>query len=188
MSYVADFYSKHPPIYDAPVNPELSDDIVKTYQEDHESLIEIIEGNDVKTILEIGTSRGYTARLMAEHPQVEHVVTMDIWPKAGDQVRDCPKATFWCQSSFNLDIEPHINKYDMIHIDGSHGFADVVADTRIALALKPKVISWHDWGAIEGTMNWQSVKDAVYFFAEKIPFEIITKPQIIAYAVLRKDT
>jgi len=198
VKYVEDFYNKFPPIYNEPLDPEINEGRVKTFKEDHESLIRLIETHHCRNIFEIGTSRGYTTKLMADHPIVQKIVSIDPWEskRRGDQVAGNPKVTAVKDSSFRFDITNFIKEschsIDMVFIDGDHDLHSVLNDTKIALLMRPRIIVWHDWIGppdLPFCPEWTGVRQAAQFYANKefgYGFKIIPIPLIMAYTQLRE--
>jgi hypothetical protein len=98
-----------------------------------------------KTILEIGTSMGYTAMHLVMNTEAE-ITTMDI--------KDKPvvfRGTEWGSRISRLIGDSRKSRfyrgiaYDMIFIDGDHSYAGVEHDTELVFDLLPKVVVWHDF-------------------------------------------
>jgi predicted O-methyltransferase YrrM len=113
-----------------------------------------------KRILEIGSFRGYTALLIAQHSDADaRIVTVDRYPEHGEAYRNTPFAT---------KIERRVGEmggamfagdkpqsYDLIFVDADHLYAGVKKDSELVLPLvSPSgYVLWHDytnWGYFNG--------------------------------------
>lgn len=123
-------------------------------------LMKLVACSHPKRILEIGSFRGYTALLFAQHsdPDTE-IVTIDSYPDHGEAYRGTPFAT---------KIERRVGEigsailhgddpqsYDLIFVDDGHLYEDVKRDTELALPLISPggYLVWHDyanWGYFSG--------------------------------------
>lgn len=147
------FYREHPPEKPDLTWPEM--------RLDHESLLELVELFEVKTILEIGTWRGYTALLLCSHPGIEAVHAIDICDGMhvpyrhrdhplhppefyGIRARGSPKYSLEFCDSLQRKPKPG-EKYDMVFVDGAHDYEHAAADTRLAAQLATELIVWHDY-------------------------------------------
>lgn len=184
--YVNWFYQQDPPPYGLPVEPDSPEYGTTTHIKDHISLVEIVKDNRIKTILEIGTSRGYTAYLLSCYIGVDFVASIDTWKddRCGDYLRKNPANVAIRASSLAYDFFG--NHPDMVFIDGRHDLISVAMDTRMAFAMNPKVIVWHDYGKDDsGNECWPGVKQVADFYCGEHGFSLKTAPTIIAYTVLR---
>jgi hypothetical protein len=138
-----------------------------------------------KWMLEIGTNRGYTSRVLAdefpdllivtcdpgdqvpieERPenQRDEYITQDL---IGKFVKDCPRVTVLKEAFHKHDWRRDgLFKFDFIFIDGDHSYDAVLRDTRLALTMlnRPGVIMWHDYG------NVADVERALTTLAPELP-------------------
>jgi|GEM_PF-795763 len=113
-------------------------------------LIKAAIGFEAKRILELGSYRGDTARLLAENtPETTRICTVDMHPDHGSSYRGTP-------------VEPRIDrkvgritqelfspgeKYDLIFVDADHDYQSVMNDTAVAFSVLSEqgVIFWHDY-------------------------------------------
>jgi predicted O-methyltransferase YrrM len=113
-----------------------------------------------KRLMEIGSFRGYTALLLAQHTSEEaRIVTVDRNPEHGEA---------YCCTPLAARIERRVGEigpdlfasdapgsYDLIFIDADHSYEGVRRDTTLALGLVAPTgyIVWHDyanWGYFDG--------------------------------------
>ena len=130
-----------------------------------------------QAVLEVGSFRGYTARLLAENTPSETTIhTVDINPEHGEAYLNTP---------LERKIKRHIGsldscslkdlKFDFIFLDADHKKEAVKADTKILLSLLAEqgVLLWHDyadWGWISG---YNGVPEALSELSPKIPIVAI---------------
>lgn len=147
------FYRENPPGKEDFTWPEM--------QLDHMSLIELVELYEVRTVLEIGTWRGYTALLLCSHPGIRSVHAIDICEGMnvpyhhqnhllhrpefyGIRARGSPKYSLEFCDSLQRKPKPG-EQYDMVFVDGAHDYAHAAADTRLARQLATELVVWHDY-------------------------------------------
>lgn len=107
-------------------------------------------GFSAKRILELGSFRGDTARLLAENTGDDvQITTVDVDPKHGGSYLGLEVARKITRKIGA--IEPGLfssgENYDLIFVDANHDFDSVVNDTRVAFSVlsEPGVILWHDY-------------------------------------------
>jgi predicted O-methyltransferase YrrM len=101
---------------------------------------------------EIGTSLGLTTRVLASNSSPDcRIDTLDVSSDAriGSAFRSTAAAAKIQQhvaSSAAFSFEPYIGKIDLVFVDGSHEFKDVLRDTANAISmLSPTGVAlWHD--------------------------------------------
>ncbi len=129
-----------------------------------------------KTILEVGSFRGYTARLLAENTPPETIIhTVDINPNHGEAYRNTPLETrikrhVGSLHSSALDLLKN-EKFDLIFLDADHRKEAVEADTQVLLPMLAEngLLLWHDyadWGWISG---YNGVPEVLAQFSQTIP-------------------
>ena len=114
-------------------------------------LLNLAKGRKAKRILEVGTYRARTTcALQLNCPDAE-IVSYDIQMLDSlyrQSLRDKPKVQLrhasFSASANALRQEP---PFDLIFVDGSHRFEDVVEDSRLALELLAPggIVVWHDY-------------------------------------------
>mgnify|MGYP001176705645 CR=1 FL=1 len=113
-----------------------------------------------KRILEIGSFRGYTTLLMAEHAPESRIVAVDLNPDHGEAYRGT-KAGERIERRVGA-VSPQIfasdppGSYDLAFIDADHRFRGVKTDTELVLPLiaRDGFVFWHDyanWGYFDRT-------------------------------------
>lgn len=113
-----------------------------------------------RRILEVGSFRGYTTRIIAEHaPEGSQVVAVDRDPRHGEAYLNTPLADKIerrigeiTHAAFERDPKA---SYDFMFLDADHSYAAVKKDTDILLPLLANdgIIIWHDygnWGRLSG--------------------------------------
>ena len=128
--YVEEYHKQNPSPYNWP-----------TVKEDHLTIINLIEKYNIKSVFEIGTWEGYTTQLIAGHPNVEKVTTLDIHENIdvkykhqfhnktkkenyGKFIKSNKVKQIFCDS---LKYSPTEN-FDMVFIDGNHDYKHVKND------------------------------------------------------------
>lgn len=115
--------------------------------------------------LEIGTHRGESLTNVAEVSDGFVSISKEYDDRIKDILPD-KLATRGIQvkvDSTKIDFRDIPDRFDLIFIDGSHRYADVVSDTRNAFKVLEKggIIVWHDYGLTAETVNYE-VLAAIY--------------------------
>jgi Methyltransferase domain len=108
-----------------------------------------------KRLMEIGSFRGYTALLLAQHisPSAK-IVTIDRQPDHGEAYRGTSLASMIERRVGEVDwamfARDETESYDLIFVDADHSYANVRNDTELVLPLLSPAgfIVWHDYA------NW----------------------------------
>ena len=113
-------------------------------------LIKAAIGFNSKRILELGSFRGDTARLIAENtPDDVRICTVDAHPDHGASYRDTPLARRIDRKigSISPQLFSPGEKYDFVFVDADHDYRSVMNDTVVALQVLSDqgVIFWHDY-------------------------------------------
>ena len=113
-----------------------------------------------KRLMEIGSFRGYTALLLAQHVSPDaKIVTIDRHPDHGEAYRKTPLARMIERRVGETDramfAQDAPASYDLIFVDADHSYRSVRNDTELVLPLLSPVgfIVWHDyanWGYFSG--------------------------------------
>lgn len=103
-----------------------------------------------KRILEIGSFRGYTARLLAEHTnETTQLWTLDRDPKHGSAYANTEFARriHRLVGTASPELAAAGAPYDLVFIDADHDFVSVAQQTRIVWPLLSTtgVVFWHDY-------------------------------------------
>jgi hypothetical protein len=107
-------------------------------------LVAVARKARVQTILEIGTSHGYTTLHLARNTDAR-ITTVDVVEPGVRVYRGEPeesRITELCQDSKTISIR----NYEMVFIDGDHSIEGVREDTKLVFQCSPLVIAWHDYG------------------------------------------
>lgn len=129
-----------------------------------------------KRILEVGSFRGYTTRILAEHtPDATRIVAFDRDPRHGGAYHDLPLAKRIerrvgdvSEETFAADPRGH---YDLIFLDADHTYEAVKRDTTILLPLLASdgVFVWHDYANWGRFSRKNGVPEALHDLAERLP-------------------
>jgi SAM-dependent methyltransferase len=131
---------------------------------------------DPATILEVGSFRGYTARLLAENTSPGCTIhALDINPEHGEAYRNTPLST-----RITRHFEPLADplpaslrglRFDFVFIDADHQFNGVERDTAAVLpALADDgLLVWHDYADWGWMSTWNRVPEFLYNLSNEIP-------------------
>lgn len=152
-------------------------------------LLKAAQGFDSRRILELGSYRGDTARLLAENTSSETTIcAVDVDPRHGASYRDLPvanrirrKVGAISESLFEPD-----EKYDLIFVDANHDFDSVVNDTQIAFAhlAEAGVVLWHDYHHESYFHGMAGVPEALKIFASQRPIVAIRGTHLAMHATV----
>lgn len=123
-------------------------------------LLKIIVCSRARRLLEIGSFRGYTALLFAQHTSDEaRIVTVDRFADHGEAYRNSPYAAKIKrrvgEMSDSLFVDDKPGEYDLIFIDADHHLPGVKRDSELSFPLIAEngFVVWHDyanWGYFNG--------------------------------------
>lgn len=117
-------------------------------------LLKIVRCGEPARLLEVGSYRGYTALLLAQHMNEEAtLVTVDQDERHGEAYRDTPYAECIERrvgTTGNGVLDDEENTYDFIFLDAGHRYEEVKHDTELLLPLLSSegFLLWHDYA------NW----------------------------------
>lgn len=152
-------------------------------------LLKAAQGFGPRRILELGSYRGDTARLLAENtPDQATICAVDVDPRHGAGYRDLPISSKILRKTGAISeslFEPH-EKYDFIYVDANHDFASVVSDTQVAFALlaQPGVVIWHDYHHESYFHGMAGVPEALKVFAAEHPIVAIRGTHLAMHSTI----
>jgi hypothetical protein len=142
-----------------------------------------------KKLLEVGSFRGYTALLLAQHVSSDaKIVTVDRYPEHGEAYQNTPFASVIerrvGETNTAMFQQDALGSYDLIFIDADHSYAGVKHDTELVLPLvSPNgFILWHDyanWGYFDGK---NGVPEYLKELSEKLPIAHIIGSDLAIYS------
>lgn len=134
-----------------------------------------------RRVLEVGSFRGFTARMLAAHtPETTRLVTVDRDPRHGSAYRGTPLAAR-IERRVGV-VGPEVfagdgpGSYQLIFLDAEHAYAEVRHDTEVLLPLLAPdgILVWHDyapWGHYSGR---NGVPTLVHELAARIPVAAVS--------------
>jgi hypothetical protein len=141
-----------------------------------------------QTILEVGSFRGYTARMLAENTSPETIIyTLDINPNHGEAYRNTPLENrikrYITPLSSSTPQELSDIKFDFIFLDADHRREAVEHDTKILFSMLSEngILFWHDyadWGWMSGQ---NGVPEALSVFAREKPILSVPGTNLAVY-------
>lgn len=144
-------------------------------------------GFGTKRILELGSYRGDTARLLAENtPDDVRITTVDVDPQHGGSYRDSEiahkitrKVGAISSSLFSAD-----EKFDLIFVDANHDLDSAASDTEVAFGVldEPGVILWHDYHHESFFHGMSGVPEALAKFLGKYAIVSIGGTRLAMYS------
>jgi predicted O-methyltransferase YrrM len=142
-----------------------------------------------KRLLEVGSYRGYTTKILAAHVAEDaRIVAFDRDSRHGETYRD---------TSLARKIERRIGTvnagafssdpprfYDFIFLDADHTYAAVKHDTEVLLPLlKPSgIFVWHDYANWGRFSRKNGVPEALHELARTLPIAAIAGSWLAAYS------
>lgn len=133
-----------------------------------------------KRVLEVGSYRGYTTKILAEHtPEETRIVAFDRDPRHGAAYRDLALARRIERRVGDVSTEAFAGDprghYDLIFLDADHTYAAVKHDTEILLPLlAPEgVFVWHDYANWGRFSRKNGVPEALHELSERLPVTAI---------------
>jgi SAM-dependent methyltransferase len=140
-----------------------------------------------KRILELGSYRGDTARLLAENTGPDALITtVDVDERHGAAYRDLPIASKIRRRTGKISktLFDQGEKFDLIFVDADHDFRSVMNDTEVAFeVLAPEgVILWHDYNFEKYFHGLCGVPEALGHFARGRPMYGIRGTWVAIYS------
>lgn len=141
-----------------------------------------------RRVLEVGSYRGYTTRLLAQHtPGTTKIVAFDRDPRHGESYRESPLAARIDRRVGTIGAEAFAadtrGSYDLIFLDADHTYEAVRHDTEVLLPLLSPdgVFIWHDyanWGRFSGK---NGVPEALQELSARLPVGAISGSWLAAH-------
>ena len=149
-------------------------------------LLKAVLGFHSRNILELGSYRGDTARLIAENTGDDVAIcAVDIDERHGSAYRDAEIARRIVRKtgSISMKLFGH-EKYDLIFVDANHDFASVMNDTEVAFQLLADqgVILWHDYALDAYFHGLNGVPEALKIFSETRPLYAIRGTRLAIFS------
>jgi predicted O-methyltransferase YrrM len=135
-------------------------------------LMKAAQGFNSKRILELGSYRGDTARLLAENTGDQVTIcAVDIDERHGSAYQGTAVARKIQRKTgrISTDLFQPDEKFDLIFVDANHDFDSVMNDTQVAFKVlsDPGVILWHDYAAQDNYfIGLNGVPEALGFFSK----------------------
>ena len=152
-------------------------------------LTKIVKAINAKAILEVGSFRGYTARLLAENVDEDCVIhCVDKAPDHGEAYRDQGIAHRIRRHVGSVDevVETSLRalQFDLIFLDADHGLAAVRRDTSMLLPLLSDrgVFVWHDYADWGWMSEWNRVPEVLTELASTLPLFAISGCTLAVHA------
>lgn len=198
QSLEAIFPGIEPPLSPVPANMYTQEDWAELPPKEYSVLRTIVRYCHPKTVLEIGTYKGRTTRLLAEEAaEGAAVYTLDMppervaeggcfWPGDGRLVgqqilsyRGPARIVQLFGDSRSFDFSPYCRGIDLLFIDGDHGYNTVLSDSLQALEMISSggTIIWDDYHPAHGP----GVMRALAELSEKRPLAWIRGTRFAIY-------
>lgn len=142
------------------------------------SVVKAAQGFQSKRILEIGSYKGSTARLLAENtPDSTEIWTLDLDPNHGEAYRGLPLASRIHRiiGKVSSELIKEHGPFDLIFVDADHDYRSVFHHTAVAFQqLAPGgVILWHDYQLDNYMHGGCGVPEALYAASQKFDKTIL---------------
>jgi SAM-dependent methyltransferase len=140
-----------------------------------------------KRILELGSYRGETARMLAENTGDDvRIFAVDIDERHGSAYQGLELARKIVRKTghISVDLLGAEEKYDLIFVDANHDFDSVMNDTEVAFKVLAKggVILWHDYALENYFMGMNGVPEALNHFARTRPLYAIRGTRLAMFS------
>jgi predicted O-methyltransferase YrrM len=135
-------------------------------------LLKAAVGFGSKRVLELGSYRGDTARLLAENTADDvRICAVDVHADHGVSYRDTAVAARIERRVGKIapSLFPAGERYDFIFVDADHDYGSVMNDTAVALQLLSErgVIFWHDYHFHSYFHGMAGVPEALKHYAKE---------------------
>jgi len=143
------------------------------------SVVKAAQGFQSKRILEIGSYKGSTARLLAENtPDSTEIWTLDVDPNHGEAYRGLPLASRIHRiiGKVSNELLDEHGPFDLIFVDADHDYRSVFHHTAVAFKqLAPGgVILWHDYQQNDYMHGGCAVPEALYMASRQFDKAILS--------------
>jgi predicted O-methyltransferase YrrM len=142
-----------------------------------------------RRVLEVGSYRGYTTRLLAEHtPEACRIVAFDRDPRHGEAYRGTPLEAKIERRVGDVSREAFAGdapgSYDLIFLDANHVHEAVMHDTSVLLPLVAPggIFVWHDYANWGRFSRKNGVPEAMHALAKDLPVVAISGSWLAAYS------
>jgi SAM-dependent methyltransferase len=140
-------------------------------------------------VLEVGSYRGYTTRLLAEHtPDSCRIVAFDRDPRHGEAYKGTDverkierRVGTVSREAFAMEAP---GSFDLIFLDADHVFEAVQHDTSVLLPLVAPngIFIWHDYANWGKFSRKNGVPETLHELAGKLPVVAISGSWLAAYS------
>jgi len=142
-----------------------------------------------RRVLEVGSYRGYTTRLLAEHtPESSRIVAFDRDPRHGEAYKGTElerkierRVGTVSKEAFAADAP---GSFDLVFLDADHTFEAVHHDTSVLLPLVAPngVFVWHDYANWGRFSRKNGVPETLHLLAKELPVVAISGSWLAAYS------
>lgn len=134
-------------------------------------LVKIARLIRARRILEIGSFRGYTARLCAENLPDANIVALDNNPKHGEAYLGSELASRIVRVTGTVDDLTPGSEFDLIYVDAHHTREAVTRDTQAALTMLAEggVVGWDDYADWGWASELNRVPEVLNSLAKTVP-------------------
>ena len=142
-----------------------------------------------RRVLEVGSYRGYTTRLLAEHtPATSRIVAFDRDPRHGEAYRGTDlerkierRVGSVSPEAFAMESP---GSFDLIFLDADHTPEAVASDTSVLLPLVAPngVFVWHDYANWGKFSRKNGVPETLHALAKELPIVAVSGSWLAAYS------
>ena len=142
-----------------------------------------------RRVLEVGSYRGYTTRLLAEHtPDSSRIVAFDRDPRHGEAYRGTDLERKIERRVGTVSREAFATEspgsFDLIFLDADHTFEAVRHDTDVLLPLVAPngIFVWHDYANWGRFSRKNGVPETLHLLAKDLPVVAVSGSWLAAYS------